>query len=575
MLSFTIVLACLLGALVLRVLWRSVLSVYFSPLCALRGPPSPNPFYGHARQICRAGHWTTTQQWMQQFGNNLLCRWLLMIPCLWTADPQVIRHVLHSSNYAKPWEARISAARVIGESVLVAQGEKHQGQRTILNPAFGAAQIKELVHIFLDKSAQLRDLWADEIAAQGGSARLDALDGLKKMTLDVIGLAGFDYHLEALNATGKPNELNQAFYRIFLAVPRLSIYRIFVDYLPFLDFFPNKRTKAVEDAHVVMRRIGLQLIEDKKAAIKRELADKTGTIDKKHLPGKDLLTLLIKANMATNIPDNQRLSDEEVLAQIPTFLVAGHETTSIAAAWFLFALTQNRRVQEKLREELLAVETESPTMDELNALPYLDCVLREMMRLYAPVTLTLRTAKENDVIPTSEPFVDRYGKLQHEIRIAKGNRVMISIFELHHSKAIWGDDALEFRHVDIMLFASHKRCVNQATHTSSRPERWENPPEELSNIPGVWGHMLTFSAGTHACIGYRFSLGELKALMFTLLRAFEFELPVDPKDITTIGMFTQKPALRTELSKGGQMPLVIRRTCVPRALEGRTTLGWP
>ncbi|KAL7285787.1 hypothetical protein ACG7TL_000896 [Trametes sanguinea] len=380
-------------------------------------------------------------------------------------------------------------------------------QRTILNPAFGQAQIRELAHIFVQKSVELRDVWTDEIVAQGGSARINILEGLKKMTLDVIGLAGFDYHLEALNSRGKPNELNEAFSQIFSSTPPLSIYRIVVSIAPFLDFFPDERARKVHEANVAMRRIGLQLIHDKKVAILRELGNKDGSIDKKDLPGRDLLTLLIKANMATDLPENQRLSDEEVLAH----------------------------VQRKLREELLAVPTEFPTMDELAALTYLDWVVRETLRLHAPVTWTLRSAGVDDLIPVSEPYVDRYGRTRHEIQISAGNRVIMSILSVHHSKAIWGEDALEFK-----------------------PERWEHPPETISEIPSVWGHMLTFSAGPHACIGYRLSLAELRALMFILVRAFEFELAVKPDDVTAVGMFTQRPAVRSEAAKGAQMPLIIR-----------------
>ena len=65
-----------------------------------------------------------------------------------------------------------------------------------------------------------------------------------------------------------------------------------------------------------MRRIGLQLIAEKKAAI---LAEKPSsgkdTLARKDLQGRDLLTLLLKANMAMDIPEDQRLTDEEVLAR--------------------------------------------------------------------------------------------------------------------------------------------------------------------------------------------------------------------------------------------------------------------
>ncbi len=62
-----------------------------------------------------------------------------------------------------------------------------------------------------------------------------------------------------------------------------------------------------------MRRIGLDLIAEKKASILA--ASGQNGVEKKNVIGRDLLTLLIKANMATDIPDSQRLTDEEVLAR--------------------------------------------------------------------------------------------------------------------------------------------------------------------------------------------------------------------------------------------------------------------
>ena len=67
-----------------------------------------------------------------------------------------------------------------------------------------------------------------------------------------------------------------------------------------------------------MRRIGLQLIAEKKAAILAEqnaLVEEKEGLANKDVKGRDLLTLLIKANMAVDIPDHQRLSEEEVLAR--------------------------------------------------------------------------------------------------------------------------------------------------------------------------------------------------------------------------------------------------------------------
>ena len=62
-----------------------------------------------------------------------------------------------------------------------------------MNPAFGAAQIRELTDIFIEKSIELRDAWELEAHKEGSDsqpATIDVLSWLSRMTLDVIGLAG-------------------------------------------------------------------------------------------------------------------------------------------------------------------------------------------------------------------------------------------------------------------------------------------------------------------------------------------------------------------------------------------------
>ena len=90
----------------------------------------------------------------------------------------------------------------------------------------------------------------------------------------------------------------------------------------------------------------------------------------------------------------------------------------MAMAWALYALTQNKQIQTKLRQEVSDVSTDSPTMDVLNGLPYLDAVVRETMRRYSPVSLVSRAADKDDFIPLSKPFTDRRGNVRHEIRFA-------------------------------------------------------------------------------------------------------------------------------------------------------------
>jgi cytochrome P450 len=239
--------------------------------------------------------------------------------------------------------------------------------------------------------------------------------------------------------------------------------------------------------------------------------------------------------MSSDLPDSQRLSDEDVLAQVPTFLIAGHETTSTATTWALFALTQAPDVQTKLREELLSLPTENPTMDELSSLHYLDAVVREALRVHSPAQSITRVATKDDVIPLGTPFVDKNGETHHSIKVTNGDLVTIPVIALNRSKSIWGEDAAEFK-----------------------PERWDSVPEGADSIPGIWGKQLSFLGGPRACIGYRFAVVEIKALLFTLIRAFELELAVPAKDIHRKLIFMKKPLVATEPEIGEQMPLLVR-----------------
>jgi cytochrome P450 len=89
---------------------------------------------------------------------------------------------------------------------------------------------------------------------------------------------------------------------------------------------------------------------------------------------------------------------------------------SSATTWALFALAKDLTIQTKLRNELLVVSTDNPTMEELHALPYLDAVVRETMRVYSPVPGTVRIAMKDDILPLNVPFVDRKGILRDSIR---------------------------------------------------------------------------------------------------------------------------------------------------------------
>jgi cytochrome P450 len=490
--------------------------------------------YGNFKEVLEAENSVVHEKWIEDYGHTFKYYGFLNFYRLCTMDTRAINHILtHSYDYQKPEQVRYSLSQILGHGVLFVEGDKHKQQRKIMNPAFGPIQIRALTEIFMTKAIQLRDLWLKEIAKNhdGSKGRIDVLSWLSKMTLDVIGLAGFNYEFNALNPDEKPNELNNAFRTMFHAGQQVSALPFLQTWIPILRVIPSERKRSIQAAQNTMARIGRQLLIDSKATVtESEKGDKNDSVK-----GRDLLSLLVRANTSPELLDSQRLSDEDVLAQVPTFLVAGHETTSTATTWALFALTQAPDVQTKLREELLSVSTETPSMDELSALPYLDAVVRETLRLHSPVPSSIRIAMKDDVIPLNTPFLDKNKETQYGIKVNKGDTIFIPILAINRSKNIWGEDAAQFK-----------------------PERWESIPEGANSIPGVWGKQLSFLGGPRACIGYRFSIVEMKALLFTLVRAFELELAVPAKDIRSKQTLVQRPIVATEPEVGNQMPLLIK-----------------
>jgi cytochrome P450 len=55
-------------------------------------------------------------------------------------------------------------------------------------------------------------------------------------------------------------------------------------------------------------------------------------------------------------------------------------------------------------------------MEELNALPYLDCVVREALRVHPPVISTGRIAMQDDVVPLATPWTDANGTMHETLR---------------------------------------------------------------------------------------------------------------------------------------------------------------
>ena len=126
-----------------------------------------------------------------------------------------------------------------------------------------------------------------------------------------------------------------------------------------------------------------------------------------------MTTPISKRSQRSSLVDTRQRGICDNLAEPEQMLIC---VCSIAVTWGLYALSCDPIVHAKLNAEARAFHTDTPSMDELNEMTYLDHFTREVLRLYTPISRTERVAQEDTVVPVSEPYVDRHGIKRHEIR---------------------------------------------------------------------------------------------------------------------------------------------------------------
>jgi cytochrome P450 len=207
-----------------------------------------------------------------------------------------------------------------------------------------------------------------------------------------------------------------------------------------------------------------------------------GLIDEKRRgeASNDALSLLLRA-----VDDEgAKFSDDELMAEVLTLFIAGHETTAKTLTWTMFLLERHPDVLAELLDEIDAVlGGRSMTPADIPRMPLLDRVIKESMRVLAPVPVLFFR------VPTREMPLG-------SITLPKGANVVVSPFATHQ---------------DPQLYSQPKRF---------RPERWE------SLKPTPWEY-LPFGAGPRICVGASFAQQTLRLIIPTILQRVRFSIVRD------------------------------------------------
>ncbi|KAI0701013.1 cytochrome P450 [Cerioporus squamosus] len=508
--------------------------------------PEPTSFWlGHLPELFQEQSGDTDFRWQEQYGSVVRVKAPFGEDMLWISDPKALQYVFQTSGYSFPKQPeRRILSRLVGDTGLTwADGDTHKRQRKVMLPAFGTPESKALLPVFRHYAEQVTLKWRDMLTGHAnGSIKMNVHEYIAPATLEAIGEAAFDYKLGVLD--DKTSELGRAYSNLIATIfSAPSNAKIFMQnvahYVPmgiqqfFYDHLPGKGLDKARWNRDVARNVANELLEMKND----DLLSGKGN--------RDVMSILVRENAKES--GESRMSHDEIVAQMRTIMLAGQETTSNTLSWALLELAKQPHIQTRLRAEVHAMERTIRergdadfTVADFEAMPYLQAVLKEILRFYPAVPHLFRQSLRDDVLPLSKPVTTRSGNVVTEIPIRAGLRVILSVCAYNREKDVWGEDAHTFN-----------------------PERWlDSTKGKRGTSVGVYSNLLTFAGGVRACIGWRFAIYELQAFLTELVSNFQFELTEDVNRLCKTSAIVMVPTLEGELEKGAQMPL--RVSLAPR-----------
>ncbi|TIB56956.1 hypothetical protein E3P78_04184, partial [Wallemia ichthyophaga] len=384
-------------------------------------------FFGHVKGLSDECFGDRMVNWTDEYGYTYALDSILREPFIHTIDKAALNHVLqkNSQNYVKPRLLQNVMRMIFGrDGIILTEGAQHKKLRKLITPSFfTASNLQNFIPVIQQKSTELVDVFGRK-----DSVQFDVLHDLKNVSTDIIGMIGFGFSFDLFIPFKKRDqrqiELYQALQSLIAWVSSSSPFTALSLFMSSVKVIPTKTFKLLKEAMALFEQVGLDLMKGKK-----EVEKENEEIGEGSFQGKDVLSLLMKSNLSPDLDPKDKMSTSEVVSQIATFLIAGSDTTSNAMAYMLHSLASNKRVQDKLRSEIIEHAlnmNESTSLNDVNSLLYLDMVIKETLRLNAPVPLTVRQATNADVIPLAHPVKDtKTGDMISQIVVKPGQKVVI------------------------------------------------------------------------------------------------------------------------------------------------------
>jgi cytochrome P450 len=358
---------------------RSIFSWMFSP--------PQNEFENFPRAVYEEPVW----EWKSFFGRIFI-----------VSDPAGVKRVLldNVANYPKTEQETQMLGAIVGEGLLVSQGDKWKTHRRLMAPSFDFKSIVAYSPAMVESARTFADGW-DNRSGQ----TVDIADEMTHLTLAVISRTMFSADADMLGqlVDSSLRKMGQNLdFGIFDILPVIGPPRM------------KRKMDRIHEDFLTMDATMQKLIGAREKV--------TGSAP------RDLLDRLIAARDGET---GVSLTNDEVRDEVVIIFLAGHDTTALALTYTWYLLSQHPEVEAKLHAELARVlGGREPVHDDLVNLPYTRMVIEEAMRLYPPAPgLSNRAVLEDDEICG--------------VKIPRGSQVGITPWVIHRHRLLW-DDPMRF-----------------------------------------------------------------------------------------------------------------------------------
>jgi len=390
--------------------------------------------------------------------------WLDMMgsPLVIISGQPLVNELCDEKRFDKTTRGTLRRLRVIGGDALFTadtQMPNWSKAHSILLPTFSHRAMQGYHSMMLDIAEQMMLKWE----RLNGDEEIDVADDMTRLTLDTIGLCGFDYRFNSFYRDGNH---------------------------PFVDAMVNTlettmKTRGLPLETLVKKDQQRKLARD--VAYMNEMVD--GIIRERRRAGasrkkarNDLLDYMLSG---VDKKTGEGLDDVNIRYQCNTFLIAGHETTSGLLSFTTYFLLKNPAVLARAYEEVDRVlgpdPQVRPTYAQVNQLTYVTQILKESLRLWP-------TAAAYAFYPYEDTVIGGQYKLKRR------HTVLLLAPMLHRDRAVWGEQAEAFD-----------------------PDRFARDAE-TALPPNAY---KPFGNGQRACIGRQFAMQEAALVIGMMLQRFK------------------------------------------------------